>query len=144
MVVIFVRHAESTHNATGDTSRNVGLSERGKIDAKKLTVEYDLVICSTLRRTRETLDYSSVNYTDVIYTPLCREIRDTNPVNLYSGEENLAESRFEYTVRIAKFILLLEEMAIKYPKILVVSHGVFLGTITHKGYYNLEQFTFKE
>ena len=60
MNITVMRHAQSTHNASGDNSWNVGLTEEGRLQAREVSGEYDLVICSTLRRAQQTLEFSSI------------------------------------------------------------------------------------
>lgn len=61
--LILVRHSESTDNAKGQWSgiRNVGLTKKGREDAKKFgeilqDQEFDVIYYSRLKRTRQTLD----------------------------------------------------------------------------------------
>ncbi len=61
-VVTLLRHAESEFNTGQNTDElDVGITERGKKQAAGITGHYDLVVCSTLRRTKQTLDHSQVN-----------------------------------------------------------------------------------
>ncbi|PAA47564.1 hypothetical protein BOX15_Mlig020676g4, partial [Macrostomum lignano] len=71
--VYFCRHAESRHNAFGDNSVDVDLSERGESQARALTGEFDLVLCSPMRRARRTLDLSGIRYQRLEIVPQMRE-----------------------------------------------------------------------
>jgi broad specificity phosphatase PhoE len=141
--IVFVRHGESTHNTGEDHSRNVPLSERGREQCKSISGEYDLVICSTMKRARQTLDESNVTYKKVIFTELCREHLDGSANTLYNGEEVTVENHNQLYARCRAFTKFLDELNEKYPRILVVAHGVFLGSITRKTYYNCEQFKYR-
>ncbi len=61
-VITLVRHAQSEANANqnGDMY-DPGITELGKEQAAQIEGHYDLVIISTLKRTRETLQHSKVN-----------------------------------------------------------------------------------
>ena len=142
MAVTLIRHAESTHNRFNDPTRNCPITDYGKIQASKLTGTYDLVICSTLKRARQTLDESGIQYGKVIFTDLCREVLDGNPVNLYNNEPNTTETAEQIRDRVEKVKTLLREMSAQYPKIAVVSHGVFLYYVCGHRFYNTEQFKY--
>lgn len=75
-MITLIRHAQSEWNAFGTQVPNVKITESGQNMAKSLTQEVDLCVCSTLRRARETLDYSNIKYKDVIFTDLCVEYLD--------------------------------------------------------------------
>lgn len=141
MSVTLIRHAQSTFNAFGDQQRDCPLTDRGIKDAKNIKGNYELIICSTLRRARQTLEYSSLNYKTVIYTDLCREVRDGNPINLLSGEENVSESAIDIQDRIQKFKEFLGQYSSK--RMAVISHGIFLGYLSGKASYNCEQWSYK-
>jgi broad specificity phosphatase PhoE len=105
----------------------------------------DLVICSTLRRARETLDHSEIVYKRVVYTDLCRELSDGNTSNLYNGESNTIESPQDIEYRISRFkefILQQSEATIglsnDQPRIAVISHGCFLYKMLGYGFGNCQ------
>ncbi len=125
-----IRHAESTFNGMGVMEPNVELSKKGRSQAKSLNGSYDLVVCSTLRRCRETLDYSNIKYANVLFTDLCREFMDGNIINHYSGEELRIETKEEFNERILQFKELLKEQMTKYDNIAVVTHSTFLHKTT--------------
>jgi len=143
--VAFFRHAPSTYNISGDLSPNVPTTNDGKILAKCMKGHVDLVICSTLRRARETLDHSEIVYKRVVYTDLCRELLDGNTSNLYNGENNTIESLSDIDYRINKFkefILQQPEATINggsdQPRIAVISHGCFLHKMLGYGFGNCQ------
>ena len=144
MSIILIRHAQSTHNAFGDQTRDCPLSGQGKKDAKAIKGHYDLVICSTLKRACETLEYSSLKYNNIIYTDLCREIRDGNPINLLLKEEESMESYEDIKKRIQTFKDFLKEQHLKYSKIAVISHGVFLGYLSGHPSCNCEHWNYTD
>lgn len=135
-MIRLIRHAESTWNSSGDRSRNVPITEKGKEQAAALKGEYDLVVCSTLRRARQTLDHSNIKYSKVIFTELCREIRDDNEGNCYNGETQLRETEEEVTERIAEFNQYLKELQKEYKNIAVICHSVFLHKYSGFWYQN--------
>jgi hypothetical protein len=132
-----IRHAESTWNAHSDMSYNVPLTENGKLQATYLTGTFDLVICSTMRRTRETLDNSNIKYSEVIFTNTCRERLDGNPSNYYNGEELRNEENADFYKRIEEFKVILKEAQLKYEKICVITHYSFLYTLTGYSFNNV-------
>jgi broad specificity phosphatase PhoE len=140
--ITFIRHAESTFNLYGDKNRNVPLTDNGKNQASKLHGDYDMVICSTLRRTRQTLDYSNIKYNDVIFTDLCREYKDNEPANYYSGENIDIESDQDFDDRMKKFMKFLQIIFKKYNNICVITHGIVLYKLTRASFNNAYHWTF--
>lgn len=130
LMITLIRHAESI---SSDKSRNVPISEDGKKQAKLLTGQYDLVICSTLKRSRQTLDESSIQYKNIIFTDLCRELSDGNTSNYYNNEDEFIETEEQIEERKNKFNNLLKEMLQKHKSIAVISHYFFLHKLC--GYY---------
>src|SRR5437762_9121115 len=128
--VAFFRHAESSFNALGDRSANVPITENGKNASKAMKDHVDLVICSTLKRARQTLDESEIVYKRIIFTDLCREILDGNTSNLYSKtEENIVETEEQLQERMRLF----KELIYNQPEkssdkvtIAIISHGCFM------------------
>jgi broad specificity phosphatase PhoE len=131
--VTFYRHAPSTFNIYGDISNDVPITEDGKVDAfTKIFGEFDIVICSTMKRARQTLDASRLIFKTVIFTDLCREILSGNPSNLYNGEENIKETEIDILNRMNKFKDLLYDLAKTHQNIAVISHCVFLKIFTNR------------
>ena len=140
--VAFFRHGPSTFNVHGDLSPNVPLTEDGKKVCSSMKGHVDLVICSTLRRARETLDHSEIVYKRVVYTDLCRELLDGNTSNLYNGEVNTIESPEDIDHRVQQFrefIAQQPEATINdHPRIAVVSHGCFLYRMVNHDFGNCQ------
>lgn len=142
----FIRHAQSTYNASGDTSKNVPITAYGKQLSSQVKGNYDVVICSTLKRARETLSHSSITTQSVLYIDACREIRDGNPSNLlesepmsevYETEENVAKR----INTLKTLIRSLYDAGLK--NIGVVSHGIFLSKMIDVKLPNCWQVTYK-
>lgn len=128
--IILIRHGESEWNATGSYEKNSRLTEYGKKCSGYLDFDVDLVVCSTLRRARETLDHSQIKYKNIVFTELCREFLDDNPVNHYNGEDVTHESIDELHERINAFKAMLVELQKKYNRIAVITHYCFLENMT--------------
>ena len=71
-MIRFIRHSETESNVKLTTERNSKLTIRGIELCKQLTGHYDLVICSTLWRTRETLNNSNITYDTLFFSDLIR------------------------------------------------------------------------
>ena len=119
--------------------QNAGLSMADEYDVdilegqehllNNINDEYDLVICSTLKRCRRTLEGSSLKYRYVVYTDLCREIINTNnnrfkdePVEYIETDEMLLQ-------RVNVFNCMLNNYWELYPRIAVIGHAYFLNTM---------------
>lgn len=140
MPITLIRHAQSKFNAHGDTTPNVGLTDEGKLaSSQNLKGEYDLVICSTLRRARETLDHSNIKYKKVKFTELCRECFDeNNPINFYDGEDVYAETPLQLAIRVGLFKDMLRKKLVDHNNIAVISHHGFLHHLTGFSFGNCQ------
>lgn len=124
-MLTLVRHGESEHNKYGVSGRDCGLTALGKDQAREIHGHYELVICSTLRRCRETLAFSRISYDNVIYTDLCREHR-TDPCDFFTTEDLGLESEDALLDRIKDFKSFLAEVSVNRKTICVISHADFL------------------
>jgi len=145
------RHAQSRANI-GIQERNSSITPYGSEICKTMTGEYDLVICSVLKRSQQTLNDSCIKYRDCLVTPLCREyIEGDENGNVYISNllENetvtKAETIVELGKRINDFIDLLKKMSAIYPRIAVISHAGFINLMTRDINYldNCGKKTFK-
>jgi len=128
--IVFIRHAESSWNSKGVTEPDVEITENGREQASLLEGNYDLVICSTLKRARQTLDNSNIKYSKVMFTELCREIMDGNIVNHYNGEKVISESEKSLYRRIDKLMELIANKLEKFDRIAIITHYCFLEKVT--------------
>lgn len=142
-MIKLIRHAPSTFNASGMKTKDAPIVD-GKM-AKSLNGHYDLVICSTLKRARQTLDESNITYGHLIFTNLCREYKDGNPVNLFEGEsdDNLVETEENFAERINEFKNMLKKLSQKYNNIAVMGHGIFFYFLSGHKFSNCEEYEYK-
>jgi len=140
--IIFIRHAESEWNPSGTTERNTGLTENGRKSCKSLDFNVDIVICSPLKRARETLDNSNIIYKDVIFNDSCREILGKNPAHYYNGEPYHEETQDEINERVNGFKDELREISEYYDTICVISHHNFLKELTGYHFQNCHYLNF--
>jgi len=115
---------QTTYDKWNDDTRDTSLTDYGKRCASLLTGQYDVVICSTLRRARQTLDYSQITYGNLIFSDLCREILSINiiPNNLYNGEVQRTETAEGVSLRIQYLTALLIPLLNNNQKILIITH----------------------
>jgi broad specificity phosphatase PhoE len=129
MKVCFLRHAESIFNAKKQSEKDCDLTEKGKEQAAEIQGEYDVVICSILKRTRQTLALSKIKAGQIIYTDLCREKRSDICDFLPHEDEKELETMGELFQRIQRFTYFLKSQVSPYQSVLVVSHGDFIHAI---------------
>lgn len=129
MKVDFLRHAESIFNANLTSEKDCDLTQKGYEQALNVEGEYDVVICSIMRRTQLTLQNSKLKYGRVIYTDLCREKRQDICDYLPHEDEIDKESWEELEYRIKSFTYFLKSQVSPYQTVLVVSHGDFIHAI---------------
>lgn len=132
MKVYFLRHAESIFNRYLVSEKDCDLTETGKEQASQVQGEYDVVICSTMKRACQTLENSKLKYGKVIFTDLCREKRvDICDFLPYEDEAN-KESDEDLEKRINTFIYFVKSQVSSYQNVLIVSHGDFIHTLGKK------------
>ena len=132
MKVDFLRHAESIFNANLTSEKDCDLTQKGYEQASKVEGEYDIVICSIMKRTQLTLEKSKIKYGRVIYTDLCRENRQDICDFLPHEDETIRETEEQLQYRIKSFTYFLKSQVSSYQTVLVVSHGDFIHTIGKK------------
>lgn len=124
-MITFIRHGESTFNRFGTMTPDCPLSEEGKVQASRLAGVYDLIVCSPLRRARETVQFSGMESREIVISPLCREIGDGNPINyLVTEQPPFMETPAQLETRMQSFLQWLAQR--KEPTIAVVTHALFL------------------
>lgn len=134
MEIVFLRHAQSIFNRDLTSEKNCQLSEYGRQQAEKLTGNYDVIVCSILKRARETLQYSQLTAKKLHFTDLCREVRVDICDFLENEDETKLETEEEIKKRINDFKEYLKEETEPGQKILVICHRDFIHYIGKKQY----------
>ncbi len=136
--VYFCRHAQSLANVNQWPGLDTPLSELGIEQAKKVVGHFDLILCSPLRRTLETLHYSQITYDKLSINHNLREmIQDMSSVMILeqrpSKGEFVPESNTSFWRRAAAFHQELEKACQDYDKILIIGHGFFFNGWYRRG-----------
>lgn len=92
------------------------LTDNGINQAKKLSGHYDLIVISPLRRAKETLQYSSITYNNIIINDNFRE-RIFNTTDRLLSEDKIIETDQDFFNRVNKFHDGLESLCKKYENI---------------------------
>jgi broad specificity phosphatase PhoE len=129
MKVHFLRHAESIFNANLTSEKDCALTERGVQQASQLEGQYDIVFCSIMKRTCQTLENSKIKYGRLIFTDLCREKKTTICDYLPYEDETIIDTDEQLDQQIQRFIYFLKSQVSPYQSILVVSHGDFIHAL---------------
>ena len=139
-LIHLTRHAQSEFNAYGGNTLDCGITEKGQEQARTQLVggNYDLVIVSTLKRTRLTLKNSQLTYRDWIVLDICREMKDSHCDYLPGELMEKKETKEEVTGRVKQFKIKLLELSQNYSRILVICHGVFGWYLTGHLLHNCE------
>lgn len=127
MKVTFLRHCRSIFNERNNSEKDCDLSEFGKEQAAALTGEYDVIICSVMKRTRETLARSQLKASEIHFTELCREHKQQ--ICDFLEKENIEqkESEEDLVRRIRAFkVWLKKRWGTSGKRILVVTHADFV------------------
>ena len=134
MEVTFLRHAQSIFNRDLTSEKNCSLSDLGRQQAAQIVGDYDVIICSILKRARETLQYSQLTAKKLYFTDLCREVRVDICDFLEGEDETNLETIQELTKRIREFKQYLREKVEPGQKILVICHRDFIHEFCNKQY----------
>lgn len=132
MEITFLRHAQSIFNRDHTSEKDCELTDVGIEQAKQLTGRYDIIICSIMKRAKQTLEYSQLTSTKVYFTDLCREVRVDICDFLEGEDETQKETDEEVQERISKFREFLLERMIPGQTILVVCHRDFIHAVGKK------------
>ena len=118
-----LRHAQSEANSYAGVlqKHDVGITERGKRQAAKVSGDFDLVVISPMRRCHETLKNSQITYKDIVVDEDARESK-WYPSDFKEGEEEIDESVEELTERVARLRERLIELASDEKRVLLVAH----------------------
>jgi broad specificity phosphatase PhoE len=132
MKITFLRHCKSIFNELLYSDKDCDLSVRGVEQARALQGDYDVVICSVMRRARRTFELSQIRASLVEYTMLCREWRnDICDFLDHEDETKDRESKEELAQRVDAFCSWVKS---KYQqsgkRILVVTHADFVHVLT--------------
>lgn len=128
--ITLIRHEESTYNRYRMIDFDSSLTKDGMKRCEKLKGNYDMVVCSKMKRARQTLYYSCISFEYLYITKLCREIRKGNIVDMITEDEAFIETDMELKQRILTFKMLIRNMSILYNNICVVTHGGFVEKLT--------------
>lgn len=129
--VHLLRHGESEFNATGNRELyDAALTDLGKQQASEVKGHFDMVLCSPLRRAKETLQYSQITYNEMEIIHEARE-RKKDKSDLFAGEEQQSvETMQELVERALKLKDLILDYCKRYDSILVVGHWWLFKTMT--------------
>lgn len=132
MEVTCLRHAESVFNRDLTSEKDCDLSERGIQQAEQITGQYDVIICSLMKRTRQTLQYSQLSCKHLHFTELCREVRRDICDFLEGEDETKLETEEEIQKRLKEFKQYLKEKTEVGQKVLIICHRDFIHELNHK------------
>lgn len=129
--ITFIRHAESYHNYYKKYGFNIdqnklidcGITNFGKTQAKKLNQQFDILLVSPLKRTKETLIFSNIKADKIIYEELFRE-RRLDICDFKEDEDIIVETEDEFLIRVNKAKYFLKN--INYKNIGVITHSDFI------------------
>jgi broad specificity phosphatase PhoE len=134
MEVTFLRHAQSIFNRDGTSEKDCQLTDYGIEQAKEIKGTYDIIICSTMKRAKQTLQYSELSSKELHFTDLCREVRRDICDFLEGEDETKLETDQELQRRMKEFKQFLYSKGKPGAKVLVICHRDFIHEIGNKKY----------
>lgn len=133
MDVTFLRHAQSVFNRDLTSDKDCELSELGLQQASQLKGQYDIIICSILKRAKQTLHSSNLDSKHLYFTDLCREVRRDICDFLDGEDETKLETEEELRKRIQEFKAYLKSKVPPGQSVLVICHRDFIYEFDKKG-----------
>ena len=134
MEVSFLRHAQSVFNRDHTSEKDCPLTEEGRNQAEHITGEYDIIICSILKRAKETLQYSQLTAKKLYFTELCREMKIDICDFLEGEDETQIETEENIQQRIIEFKKYLKEKTSLTDRVLVICHRDFIHSMGKKAF----------
>jgi broad specificity phosphatase PhoE len=128
MVLVAVRHALSVFNVLKKSRPDCALSSEGMQQAKLLSGHFSHIVCSPLRRAKQTLELSGITYNSLEYNELARELRD-DVCDFTASEPQVRESYIEFADRIVRLNQRLESVEASHPEVLLVAHAYVILAI---------------
>lgn len=141
MKIYIVRHGQVPHNDLGQYSTNdeyltqLGISQAQELREKIKNINFDVIICSPLNRTKHTAEIINIHNDKIIYDDRIKE-RDCGSLSGKSLEETNREEYWNYNTKIKygtsediklffeRVYNFLDELKIKgYESVLVVAHS---------------------
>jgi broad specificity phosphatase PhoE len=132
MKVHFLRHAESIFNRDLISEKDCALTEKGIEQASQVEGQYDIIICSMMKRTCQTLENSKLKHGRLLFTDLCREKKTTICDYLPHEDETIIDTDKQLEQQIQRFTCFLKSQVSPYNNVLVVSHGDFIHAVGKK------------
>ncbi len=128
-LLTLLRHAQSEFNAGNVDVFDANITDLGKQQAGAVTGHYDLVICSTLSRTKQTLQHSQITYDKVVFLEEAREKRFMN-CDFRLDEEIIQETFVEFMQRVLKLKEMILDFCKSHEKVLVLCHDNVIRALT--------------
>jgi len=135
MSIFLLRHAESEFNAYIDRNKkDCDLSPNGRLQAKNIPAHhFDIVFCSPMKRTKQTLDLAeNITYDKLYEWHMIREVKDS-PCDFFEDEFLIKETKIEAYNRVDFVLDYLYHIiqTKKNIKILLVGHSVIFRLLTN-------------
>lgn len=134
-MIHLVRHGESRWNRFNDISPDVALTDIGQLQARNVVLNVDLVVCSPMRRARETLEHSKISYKKIICSENAREHKNGLGCNYLHNEKNEQE---DFISRMEIFRKELDILKDNHKSIVVVTHHGVIKALTGIDTYNCQ------
>lgn len=120
-MIYLIRHGESEFNAGVSTSRDCSVTELGFLQSARLSLNVDVVLCSSMKRAQQTFAGSKVSCKKVIYDDICREMVDGSPGN-FKDSESAIESPEQFEQRMKTLKGYLSYLQLTYGSVAVFTH----------------------
>lgn len=128
-MLYFIRHGESLSNIGHKHIYDSPLTDKGREQAANLTGHVDHIICSPLRRAKETLICSNISYSSIEINNMCREKKCGIPSSLLF-EELDEQSTQDYIIRLQNLCKHIISCTKLYNTIAIICHKCVIASLT--------------
>ena len=127
--IYLLRHCESVFNANPkEQIKDCPLTKKGELQASSIEGYYNLILCSPMKRTRQTLEYSKLTYDKLEINNIIREYK-TDICDFLEDEKIIYETENEILNRVSYLKKFLSSVS-GHKKILLISHADILWYLT--------------
>jgi len=135
--IYLIRHGQSFSNIGYPLIKDSPLTEKGKKQASDLNFKIDTIICSPMRRTKETLKYSKILYKKMFIHNTARELI-CEPGDCFKFEDFEMEDVTSFNNRMRFFTNKIYLLSQHTSSIGIITHGCVIKALIEKKVDNCE------
>lgn len=132
-----IRHGQSFSNIGYPWIKNSPLTPKGIDQAQMVNYGSDIIICSPMKRTMDTVFYSNLRYNKLLISHTTRELI-CEPGDCFDWEPFKLENVYEFNDRMRVLAHKIQILSQNTPSMLIVTHGCVITALIDKQIKNCE------